>query len=265
MEKVDLHIHSYFSDGVKSVEEIVELAKDLKYFAICDHNEYLGSLQATKLSNKAILGCEIDCVYDNTLIHILGYNFDYQNQELIKLLNESKERIENQDFNTLVKMSKKYPNIDLSYYKNYHYDKTRGGFKMLNYFIDLGMVNNMYDFFTLIEPFEEEKNDLYNVKEVIDIIHRANGVAILAHPIKMIKKNNLEDYINQFIKFGIDGIECYYPSHSIDDIDYLLSIANKNNLDITCGCDFHGHSNTIKIGQLDVDYQKLRLKKVTGK
>lgn len=83
--KINLHIHSNFSDGVEDFDSLVEQAKNLnmKYIAITDHNCILGH-KNTKYKNDPMLitGVEFDCIYKMSLLHILGYGIDIENKKI---------------------------------------------------------------------------------------------------------------------------------------------------------------------------------------
>lgn len=92
-DDVDLHIHSNYSDGELSPQEIVIKAKEkgLKYFSICDHNTLKPYLSTNIAKEESLIpAIEFDCWYKGVLIHILGYGIDYTNKELQALCAESK-------------------------------------------------------------------------------------------------------------------------------------------------------------------------------
>lgn len=92
-KNVDLHIHSYESDGEMSPVEIIKQAKErnLKYIAICDHNTINAYLSTNILVEDMVIpAVEFDCFYKGTLMHIIGYGIDIDNKELKGLYSESK-------------------------------------------------------------------------------------------------------------------------------------------------------------------------------
>ena len=78
-----------------------------------------------------------------------------------------------------------------------------------------------------------------NVKDVIDAIHTAGGIAVLAHPVK----SGCVDFLKDYIEYGIDGIEVIHPSANEDEQAELKKFATKNKLLMTGGSDFHGLYN----------------------
>ena len=90
--RIDLHIHSDFSDGKLGAVEIVEQAqkKGLKYMAIADHNTIEAYISTNILKDEMVIpAVEFDCFYKGVLIHILGYGFDIDNSELKDLYSQN--------------------------------------------------------------------------------------------------------------------------------------------------------------------------------
>ena len=92
-KNVDLHIHSYESDGRLSPIEIVKQAKkrDLKYISITDHNTIEAYLTTNILSEDIVIpGVEFDCYYKGNILHILGYGIDIDSDILKPLYAKAK-------------------------------------------------------------------------------------------------------------------------------------------------------------------------------
>lgn len=104
-QNVNLHIHSTYSDGNTDFDELVEQAekKNMKYIAITDHNCILGH-KNTKHKNNPILikGIEFDCIYKMSLLHILGYGIDIENEKINALCAKTNSEQKN-DFIRLLK------------------------------------------------------------------------------------------------------------------------------------------------------------------
>lgn len=94
---VNLHIHSTFSDGQMTSDEIVRQAKDkgYEYISITDHNTLDGYIK-TNLKNESIVipGIEFDCWYKTTFFHLLGYGFDINTKLLNSFLAKNKRDTE---------------------------------------------------------------------------------------------------------------------------------------------------------------------------
>ncbi len=92
-KKVDLHIHSCESDGKMTPYDIIEQAKRLekKFISICDHNTIEAYLSTNILKEEIVIpAIEFDCYYKGVLIHILGYGFDIDNEEMKTLYSKQK-------------------------------------------------------------------------------------------------------------------------------------------------------------------------------
>lgn len=88
LSKADLHIHSCFSDGKLSPEDIVKIAKEKNYklISITDHNTVNGYLKTNVLRNDFVIpGIEYDCWHNGILVHILGYGIDVNNRKIKEL------------------------------------------------------------------------------------------------------------------------------------------------------------------------------------
>ncbi len=238
--KVDLHIHSNYSSGTKNVKELIKEAqsKGLDMIAITDHDtiegyqEYLNE----NIDYPVIAGVELSTYRNDEPVHILGYF--YHNKvnadELITYLknnqNKSSNRIEK-----MIENLKKYFDIELDY--NEIIKNTKGviGRPHIAHAIKK---KYGYEFEETFKKFLDKDSPAYveierlNTKEAIDMLHRNNAIAVLAHP-RYLKNNTVEE----IIPLGIDGIEVYYEGQNTEK---LKKIAQDNNLLITGGSDYHG-------------------------
>ena len=92
-KRADLHIHSNESDGKLSAMEILSQAsqRNMEYIAICDHNSIDTYINTNILSNKTVIpAVEFDCFYKGTLMHIIGYGIDIDNESIRKLCAKTK-------------------------------------------------------------------------------------------------------------------------------------------------------------------------------
>lgn len=266
MLQVDLHIHSYYSDGTMSPKEIIDCAKKkkLNYIAITDHNEIAGSLEATKIDSSFVIpGVELDALIDGIDVHILAYNFDINNKEFRSAINHTREMLMQVDDELIYKLAaNNFPNISINDYEVFKYDRRKGGWKALQYLISLGIINSVEGCFILMKQYDHSHANLpfYSVEEMISFIHKAGGIAILAHPGKTFPKDKMEYYLNKILAYKIDGIEAFYPKHDENERNYFYNFAKRNNLLITCGCDCHGSFQSTSIGEVKVLDGKLNLK-----
>lgn len=246
--KADLHMHSTASDGSYTPKELVAMIyrAQVELFALTDHDSTKNlkamAEEASKLEINFLPGVEISSTFKGNLFHILAYGIDIENEELQKLLSSNSSLMEKKDDDSIRLLIKEGFTIDYEDYKAYEHIPSRGGWKTLNYLIDKGLCTDVGDFFGRIfnkgrvVPFPEFSHP----SKVIEVVRRAGGAAILAHPVYDKVIDNLEENLEHFNDFGIAGIECYHPHHNEEAVKRCLSYAKANKLMITGGSDFHG-------------------------
>lgn len=261
--KVDLHIHTTASDGLLSPTEIVKWAKDggLKCIAITDHDTVDGVDEAIaegrKLGVFVVPGIEISS-FSNCEIHVLGYNIDYKNPafceelEKVKLLRKERNGI------ILDKLSALGIEVGI--------DKNADGIGRLNIakaMLDRGYVKDVNDAFErYLGPRGKVFTEVKRITplEAVSMIKRYGGVASIAHPKKYLLDKRLEILVGGLKKFGLDGIEAYYPRHTVQDEADLIRLVNKYKLIPTGGSDYHGYED--KYFQVDLDTRTARALKI---
>lgn len=95
-EKVNLHIHTNFSDGIADFDEQIEHAvkKNMTCISITDHNSVKGYNDSKYKDNPILIkGIEFDCFYKGSPLHILGYDIDINNSDLLKLCSDEKNDV----------------------------------------------------------------------------------------------------------------------------------------------------------------------------
>lgn len=247
---VDFHMHSIYSDGVKSPEELLRHALDcnLSMMALTDHDEIDG-IKALRTAQeqldpektiKIINGCEFSADYKDKSIHILGYRFDETNKELRDFIEYFKSKREDRIdeiirrcnnagyFISKDELLKKFP-------KTQAYGRPHIG----QLLIDGGYAKDINDVFKDIlrkdSPCYVPKVKI-EVPYIIDIIHKAGGLAVMAHP----KLVTSDEYVVEMLAYDFDGMEVYHTKHNDDDVKRYKALAKEHNLFITGGSDYHG-------------------------
>lgn len=243
--RADLHCHSTISDGTKTPEEIIELAKErgLSGLSITDHDSvaaYSDDLldRARKAGIKLVTGVEFSCSFNGRNVHILGYNFQID-ENMIAFCKRHELRRTQRNKAILNKL-KKF-NIDISEEELIQstHSNVIGRPHIANIMLKKGYVE------TFAEAFQKYlgddkcayvKGDTFSVKETIDLIHSSSGVAILAHP-HIIRRRR---FVVEVLNVGLDGLEGYYSRMSSDIEKRWIDLAKQKKLLITGGSDFHG-------------------------
>lgn len=273
---IDLHMHTIYSDGDKTIKEILKLCADkkLEYISITDHNTCKAYDDELLKNNnifrgQVIKGVEMNATFKNKSIEILGYNIKepkiieewsqrFFSEKILRKKQEDDKKtlLEICDKKGMVyderKIEKNIPVTD--YITIYIYKelirheenhKILGEYAdSLNTFIRNGLMNPESEYYTgknyILKPEYEQ---------VINVIHKAGGLAFLAHPYEYRFDNTIE-FIDELRKQKeLDGIECFHPSADENEINILVEYAKKNNLYISGGSDYHGKKKpNIEIG-----------------
>lgn len=249
--KTDLHVHTHFSDGVHSVEEIFKKAKEagITTIAITDHNwtDHIANNQEKALEFELdyIQGVEISATFEGENVHILAYSKNFNLKKLSSGLNRQIEGFTNrsQEITNRINNSGKIK-ID--------FKKLRGEYK--------GCIQN---FPIMIQvgkalgkpPLGEESKTFYkkycipcgdwfmSPEQVIKIIHESNGIAVLAHPAIHWNKMGRQKFGRLFkllLKCGLNGLEAIHSNQNEGEEKEIITLAHKHDLLITGGSDFHG-------------------------
>lgn len=275
---VDLHIHTYYSDGTMSPKEVVEDAKrkNLGIIAITDH-DVLDSYEELKVEAEkagiiAIRGVEIDSIFEGHLVHLLAYKFE-DNEKLFKLINHAKEQLLETSIELIRRMENDYEGISLEDYNSYEYERRKGGWKGIHYLHDRKITEGLFDGVKFYGKYDcgHEKFAFPSVGEFCNTVHDANGYVVLAHPCNYYSNKNKEEILEklEILKnLGIDGVECYYPANSDLMTNTCLEFCKDNNLIITAGSDGHGDFGAVSkgieyyIGAINKDSEILNINKL---
>ncbi|WP_295919432.1 PHP domain-containing protein [Anaerovibrio lipolyticus] len=259
----DLHMHTTSSDGRLTPEELVDAAKaaGLNYIAITDHDTVDGIRQLYEAGLypakgiKIIPGIEFSAHHELHEIHILGYNIDIYDKVLADRLNDVVEarwlrfssivqKLQEMDYDIsetdVLEIAGDSTSISRSHIAQALMKK--GAFGSVKECFDkvLGKGCPAYVSHFLLEP-----------EEIIDLIKQSGGIPVLAHP-RLIHDDEL---VEELLKKGIEGVEAIYPKHSPEDTQRYIDMANKYNLMITGGSDFHGIPGRLpeKLGEFVIE------------
>ena len=266
----DLHIHTRYSDGEFDEFEIIkEIEKNnIKEFAICDHDTIDGSKKVFDLikDNPNFIfhsGVELSCIfYDTNLdinIHILFYDFDYNNKNVLEVVNKISE-LRKSKIESMVAFVENLYNISIPSNLLKEKIKTTNSFGKPHLYSIISQLGD-YDreeYYKLMNDFPSKNSKLDAKKTLLKL--KNCGTLVLAHPVEIMKEYNfnikqIEELIIKLKSFGLRGIEAFHSSQTFNLQTQLSDIAKKYNLFITKGSDFHGPN--IKPGLNIGDIEKL--------
>ncbi len=255
MPLYDFHVHSYYSDGTFSPENIIKQAAQsgVTQMALTDHDSVAGLDEAVAAASgvgiNLIKGIEVSSQdKDCPVIHMLGFYIqDYAAlydvmQENAEVLRERNTRILNylrENCNLNIKIDDLYT----------HFRGSVGKGNIAIYLKEKGYVSCYREAEDLMRPYKAGNYGV-DVKKAIQAIHNAGGLACLAHPYNLKKEDDiLLEKFKEFQSYGLDGVECFHSNHSPEQTELYLRYAQQLKLKISGGSDFHGDFKpNIKLG-----------------
>lgn len=262
MTKADLHIHSNYSDGSDSVADLAKkvVQADIDIFSLTDHDTNEGCTEIIKFlpeDIKFIPGIELTCKVEDIKCHILGLNCDPANEELSALVNKGKVLRRNK-LEKRIQHLKDVWDIDLTSEElNWLYSRNSVvKIHIANILVNRGLSDNNIDAMKKYLDNCKTGNSRFDGHEAIEIIKLSGGIPVWAHPLGgegeiHLTPDKFLPKLEVMKANGIKGLECYYSRYSDDEIEFLVSCAQKNNLLISGGSDYHGSNKDIPSGMLN--------------
>ena len=259
--KVDLHNHSYYSDGVYSPNEVVRFADEAgcDLFALTDHDTTDGLDEARqtadKLSVDLVSGVEISAFWRNMTIHIIGLDIDIDNDILQAGLVHNQQLRKDRAEKIAIGLWR--AGIKDALEKTQALSKTdmltRTHFAQM--LIGEGYCKDMKSVFRRYLTGKKPggiRVEWKNIDEVVGWIHAAGGQAVIAHPFRYRMTNTkIKNMFLNFKEVYGDGIEVVTATSTHEEITLSDQWAKEFKLLSSCGSDYHGWPNQrIKIGCL---------------
>ncbi len=264
----DLHIHTTASDGQLTPTQVVEIArKRMNIIAITDHDTTDGideAMQAAHSEGAAdglmphiMTGIELSAEDESGDVHMLGYSFDRQNASLQVTLRQFRIDRAERGRKIVEKLATFGTPISWERVQALAATGSRPGAigrpHIARALIEAGYAFDMRDAFA---RFLNNDAPAYVARErlspeaAIELIHRAGGVAVLAHPGKL--KDHV-GMVERLIGAGLDGVEVYHPANTENHRLDLRGLAKRFDLIETGGSDFHGISDdgTYSLGSIN--------------
>ncbi len=251
--KSDLHIHTNYSDGVFSPEKVIDTAieANLDVIALTDHDNILSYgiaqdyIEKLKKENKKtieiIRAIEVNTMYQDYEIHILGYFMDMENPNFIELIKTQQQARVKQTKEIITLLNKK-EGINIKY-EDIKNQVAQGGSigrphiaKAITNVGGTGSVMEAYAKYINDNSPVYVKRKTVTPHDAVEIIYDAGGIPVIAHPHDL---DNAEELIKDLMHYGLRGIEAYHRKHSPAIVEYFSSMAEELGLIVTGGSDFH--------------------------
>lgn len=262
MFRVDLHIHSTASDGVRSPAELVSMAweKSLSMISITDHDTLDGIPEgfdaASELEMVFIPGIElsVDLEEKGLTAHLLGYFPDVDISSLLssetplgKAIDFVQEGRSRRNPEILEQLAKNGIHIEMETVKLIAGGDVVGRPHIAEAMVNAGFAVSTSEAFNRFlakgKPAYVERDRL-SVFSAIETILESGGLPVIAHPGYIgMDRETLRNLFKRMKDHGLAGIEVFYPAHSTSMIRTLKSFAMELQLSVTGGTDYHGRSN----------------------
>ena len=253
MAYIDLHVHSTCSDGSFTPEELVALAKEtgLRGMALTDHDLITGNKRAAAAAREAgiefIQGMEMMTDHRGRSLHIVCLGFDEESaafKRLYKILRDSKEKPMKKIVAAMQKRG-----VDISWEKILPYAEAGrlDSYSIMRYLVaQYGHhIKGIWHKYIAPALSSTGADKSIEAAEALPLVREAGGVTSLAHFHKKrglggLKRSEQEEFIQELVACGLDGMEAWYPDYSEEDAAFAARMIAKYQLLATGGSDFHG-------------------------
>lgn len=241
---MDLHAHTYASDGEHSPEELIEIARErgVTTLAVADHDTVAGverALAAAALAGdiEVIPGVELSTDIPGHEIHMLGYFVDWRDPSFLDMLGKFRDGRVGRAEKICAKLDALGAPISFARVQEIAGDGNIGRPHIAQALLEAGHVSTINEAFDKYlandKPAYVEHYSL-PPEEAVALIRRAGGVPVLAHP------RGVTAYVPELVKAGMLGLECYYAEYDERERAELVALAKQYGLVTTGGSDFHG-------------------------
>ena len=259
----DLHLHTNFSDGTFSPEELVANAVKQKLCAIAltDHDTLEGCERAAAACATAgiefIAGSELTAEQDDHEIHILGYFLDGQNKKLLTETGKFQLVRQNRIREMVARLNELNVPLDVEDVFKLANCRAPGRPHVARALVKAGLIATLDEAF---ERFLKKDRPAWVPKmkmsapDAIALIHQAGGLAVMAHP----GLNRADQVIPALVAAGLDGLECFHTKHPKATAEHYLQMTKQYGLLVTGGSDCHGlNKGRPLIGTVRLPYHRV--------
>jgi predicted metal-dependent phosphoesterase TrpH len=272
--RIDLHTHTNFSDGTDRPSELINkaLSQGITTLALTDHDTIGGWDEAREWLRPGldlVLGAEISCqTQDGISVHMLGLLFDPSYLPLQEVLAQTRDNRVGRMAKIIARMNEAGIEISLEEVHAQLSDgATLGRPHLADALVAKGLAKSRDEVFA---DWLANSSPFYiphyspTPEEVIQLIKKAGGVSIIAHPLASLRGRvvDLESF-DSYIAAGLDGIEVKHRDQTPEQQQLLFDIAAKANLARTGSSDYHGTGKMNELGEFTTDpdqWEKLEAK-----
>lgn len=267
----DLHVHTRYSDSTLLPEEVVNYSvkAGLSAIAITDHDTVNGIQPTMDIARKTGLevvpGIELTVENEKQEIHILGYYIDWRSKSFIDKISV----IQRSRIDRIIKMTDLLNKQGVQITPEAVFNKadkgTVGRLHVASVMVELKITRSIEEAFRKYIGFRKPcyvEHLKFSPEEAVDLISRAGGVPVVAHP-NLMKDDSI---IDEMIGYGLKGIEVFHTDHDSHAEKKYTRLAKEKGLLVTGGSDCHGlGKGRVLIGTVMIDYAYVEALKQASK
>lgn len=258
--RIDLHMHSAFSDGTDCPAEILSNVKaaGIDIFSLTDHDESAGGSEILKIIDAEtdpafITGAEFSCRDEEGRYHILGYGYDPESEamkELTRIFHEIR----------IYKVMARLEGLKEEYgfefsdedIKALMANRNPGKPHIGNLMVKYGFAPDRTGAIGIISGLRVKSRRI-RPEEAMEYIIKGGGVPVLTHGFygdgdQLLSEEELKERVCRLKEMGLKGLECFYSGFSPKMINFSLKLKNDLNLLATAGSDYHGTNKLVQLG-----------------
>ena len=262
---IDMHMHSTVSDGTDTPEEILERVKEagIEIFSLTDHDAVSGCALLKKVLKENdpvfVTGAEFSCRDDKGRYHILGYGYDPEAKAITELVNKG-HRLR------MRKVRKRLELLESDYgfsftekeIKELYSNKNPGKPHIANLMVKHGFAGTKEEAFSKYLNRLRVRLGFLDPGEVISAIIGAGGIPVLAHPVygdgdQLILGEDMDLRLKHLTGYGLMGVEAFYSGFTGRMTRWMLEYADKYDLLVSAGSDYHGKNKMIELGDTGME------------
>ncbi|MBI4325167.1 MAG: PHP domain-containing protein [Chloroflexi bacterium] len=260
----DLHLHTHFSDGTYSPEQLTAEARRFGFRAVAltDHDSVEGCPRMAAACEQAgiefIPAAELTAELNGHELHLLGYFVDIHNQRLLKEIGKFQAVRQDRIREMVARLNQLNIPLQAEAVFAIANCSSPGRPHVGRALVQAGLCVNLDEAF---DRFLKKNRPAWVPKfkisawDAIELIHHARGLAVLAHP----GLNRTDDVIPELVSAGLDGLECFHSKHSSSTCERYMDLAEQHDLLVTGGSDCHGlNKGKPLIGTIKLPYEYVR-------
>lgn len=255
---VDFHSHTLESDGTLAPAELAAAMRKrgVEIFSVTDHDSLGAYARFEEAAGTAtiVTGVELNTTYRGNEVHVLGYGFPLDSALMAAAIASNREQRQSRAARMVRQLQRAGIDLDLDAVRAEagHADSSLGRPHVARALVRAGYVSDVESAFRSLLVAGKPgyvPSSYMNPIEAVDLVVRAGGVAVLAHPGRL----KDESIVDELVDAGLAGIETFYPTHEPSQVAHYRDVAAQYGLVMTAGSDFHDARYNVRGVGMDVE------------